>query len=70
MLKMGWDKILSSDDFWILLVANAVVIKFLDPVGSLVFTLWVVGCGLWVVGWSHFFKIVHFECCSVVMMEC
>ena len=28
---------------------------FLDPVGSLVSTLWVVGCGLWVVGGSHFF---------------
>ena len=28
--------------------------QYLDPVGSLVSTLLVVGCG-WVVGWSHFF---------------
>ena len=36
---------------------------FLDPVGSLVSTLWVV-----VVGWSHFSKLVNFEC--VGMLKC
>ena len=37
---------------------------FLDPVGSLVSTLLVVG---WWVGHT-FSKFVYFECCSVVMM--
>ena len=40
--------------------------RFLDPVGSLVSTLWVVvGCG-WVV--TLLSKIVNFEC--VGMLEC
>ena len=39
-------------------------ITFLDPVGSLVSTLWV---GWWV-GCHTFSKFVYFECCSVVMM--
>ena len=39
---------------------------FLDPVGSLVSTLWVVvvGCCCW----SHFSKLVNFEC--VGMLKC
>ena len=41
---------------------------FLDPVGSLVSTLLV--SGLWVVVGHTFSKLVNFECCSVVMMEC
>ena len=43
-----------------------VLLEFLDPVGSLVSTLWV---GWWV-GCHTFSKFVHFERCSVVMMEC
>ena len=39
---------------------------FLDPIGSLVSTLWVGGL---LVGYT-FSKLVNFECCSVVMMEC
>ena len=41
-------------------------IVLLDPVGSLVSTLWVVvvvGCC-----WSHFSKLVNFEC--VGMLKC
>ena len=34
---------------------------FLDPVGSLVSTLWVVGW--WVVVGHTFSKLVNFECC-------
>jgi len=29
-----------------------------------------VGCGLWVVVGHTFSKLVNFECCSVVMIEC
>ena len=45
---------------------NSIWKYFLDPVGSLVPTLWV-GYG-WVVGCHTFSKLVNFECCSVVMM--
>ena len=38
---------------------------FLDPVGSLVSTLWVVGCGL--VGCHTFSKCVNFECVGVLV---
>ena len=38
---------------------------FLDPVGSLVSTLWVVVVGCC---WSHFSKLVNFEC--VGMLKC
>ena len=41
---------------------------FLDPVGSLVSTLWVVG--RWLLVGHTFSKLVNFECCIVVMMEC
>ena len=37
------------------------VILFLDPVGSLVSTLWVVGCCWSLVGHT-FSKLVNFEC--------
>ena len=40
---------------------------FLDPVGSLVSTLLVIGCWLLVVGHT-FSKLVNFEC--VGMLEC
>ena len=44
------------------------IFLFLDPVGSLVSTLWVVGCGLWV---GHTFsKLVNFECWNVGMCWC
>ena len=39
---------------------------FLDPVGSLVSTLWVVGCGL-LVGCHTFSKLVNFECVGVLV---
>ena len=48
------------------LFVNSIWKYFLDPVGSLVSTLWV-GYG-WVVGCHTFSKLVNFECCSVVMM--
>ena len=33
-------------------------------------SVYIVGCWLLVVGRHTFSKFVHFECCSVVMMEC
>ena len=42
---------------------------FLDPVGSLVSTLLVVGCWLLVVGHT-FSKLVNFECFGVLVCWC
>ena len=47
--------------------SNNLLAHILDPIGSLVSTSYIVGG--WVVGHT-FSKLVNFEFCSVVMMEC
>ena len=43
------------------------LLSFLDPVGSLVSTLWV---GCWLLVRHTFSKFVHFECVGVLVCWC